>query len=94
MAILFQKNHLLSALETFDDPYILKTTSVIFKQALVSVKKCTNILIYDIDTFVYRDKCLCVMVSVFGSSAIDRKFELWSGQTKDYKTELVLQQPN
>jgi hypothetical protein len=26
-----------------------------------------------------------VMVSVFASSAVDRGFEAWSGQTKDYK---------
>ena len=27
-----------------------------------------------------------VMVSMLASSVVDRVFELWSGQTKDYKT--------
>jgi hypothetical protein len=27
-----------------------------------------------------------VMVSVLASSVVDREFESWSGQTKDYKT--------
>jgi hypothetical protein len=34
---------------------------MVVAQALVSVKKCTNVLIYDIGTFFYRDKCLWVV---------------------------------
>jgi hypothetical protein len=31
-----------------------------------------------------------VMINVFASNAVDLGFERWSGQTKDYKTDILL----
>ena len=51
------------------------------KQSInVAFKKIINTI-----NDIYSGNCICgVMVSVLASSAVDRGFEPWSGQSKDY----------
>lgn len=51
-----------------------------------SVREGNVIFVYNTDSLSSVNRIGGVMVSVFASGAVDRGFESWSGQSKDYKT--------